>query len=139
MQFAKGFPDELRLQINASEVISKKTALQKKGKEFLGLCPFHNEKTPSFTVNDQKGFYHCFGCGAHGDIIGFVINSEGLDFKEAVVKLANDFNIPIPIIRKEEQKFVDERESKLARKYQLLEEITNFLAKISLNIRARKL
>lgn len=59
MRFAKDFPDELIDQIQISDIVSKKVALKKKGKEFGGLCPFHNEKTPSFTVNDHKGFYHC--------------------------------------------------------------------------------
>lgn len=91
MQFSKSFPDELRSQINTSDVVGKKVALKKKGKEYSGLCPFHNEKSPSFSVNDQKGFYHCFGCGAHGDIIGFTMQIEGLGFKDAIVKLANDY------------------------------------------------
>lgn len=129
MQFAKDFPDELRLQILASEVVGKKVALKKKGKEFGGLCPFHNEKTPSFTVNDQKGFYHCFGCQAHGDIITFVRNTQGLDFKEAVIKLANDFNIPIPIIKKENQAIEDERQQQITRDYLILEKTMQFFHK----------
>lgn len=67
MIFPKDFPDKLRSTILTSEVVGKKVKLKQRGKEFHGLCPFHNEKTPSFTVNDQKGFYHCFGCGAHGE------------------------------------------------------------------------
>lgn len=129
MQFAKEFPDELRLQILASEVVGKKVALKKKGKEFGGLCPFHNEKTPSFTVNDQKGFYHCFGCGAHGDIITFTRNIEGLDFKEAVIKLANDHNIAVPVIKKENQPFEDQRLQQLERQYLLLQKIAEFFQK----------
>ena len=63
---------ELRDSIDLSRIISRKVKLQKRGNNFLGLCPFHNEKTPSFNVNDQEGFYHCFGCGAHGDVISFI-------------------------------------------------------------------
>ena len=100
MYFPQDFPDKLRSSILVSEVIGKKVALKKKGKEYSGLCPFHNEKSPSFTVNDQKGFYHCFGCQAHGDIISFEMNKEGLEFKEAVIKLANDFSIEIPLTKK---------------------------------------
>ena len=57
--------------------------LTRKGREYLGLCPFHNEKTPSFTVSDDKNFYHCFGCGAHGDVFTFLVEKEGLSFPEA--------------------------------------------------------
>jgi DNA primase len=96
--FHKDFSDKLRSSILASEVVGKKVILKQRGKEFTGLCPFHNEKTPSFTVNDQKGFYHCFGCQEHGDIIGFVMKSDGMDFKSAVICLANDFGIEIPKI-----------------------------------------
>jgi DNA primase len=126
IRFATDFPDELRLQIQTSEVVSKKVALKQKGKEHSGLCPFHNEKTPSFTVNDQKGFYHCFGCGAHGDIISFIMNTQGLEFKETVLKLASDYNIPVPIIKPENQKQDDFRQQKVTRQFQLLEEINKF-------------
>ena len=67
------FLDELRARITVSELIATKVKLVRRGREATGLCPFHNEKTPSFTVNDEKGFYHCFGCGAHGDIISFIM------------------------------------------------------------------
>jgi DNA primase len=123
MRFAKEFPDDLRLQIPTSDVISKKVILKKRGSEYSGLCPFHNEKTPSFTVNDQKGFFHCFGCGAHGDIIGFVMQQDGLDFKDAVIKLANDYNITIPFIKTEKGK---ETENKTTRQYLLLETACQF-------------
>ena len=129
MQFAKDFPDELRSQILTSDVVSKKVSLKQKGREFSGLCPFHNEKTPSFTVNDQKGFYHCFGCGAHGDIISFTINTEGISFKEAVIKLANDHNIAIPVIKKVYSKDEDIRQKKLDRQYGILEKICSFFQK----------
>ncbi len=128
-RFAKDFPDELRLQIPTSDVVSKKVALKQKGKEHSGLCPFHNEKTPSFTVNDQKGFYHCFGCGAHGDIITFIKNIEGLDFKESVLKLANDYNIPVPIIKPENQSKEDARQKKLEKQYSILSTISQFFEK----------
>lgn len=119
MRFTRDFPDILRANILPSQVISKRVKLKKNGKEYQGLCPFHNEKTPSFTVNDQKGFYHCFGCGAHGDIISFLINNEGLDFKDAVIKLANDFSIAIP----QEKNFSQEKEDKIKVDFRILEEI----------------
>jgi DNA primase len=124
MQFSKSFPDELRSQINTSDVVGKKVALKKKGKEYSGLCPFHNEKSPSFSVNDQKGFYHCFGCGAHGDIIGFTMQIEGLGFKDAIVKLANDYSIKIPIIVNEEQD--QKQQEKVDQDYLLLETVCQF-------------
>ncbi len=124
MLFPKDFPEKLRSSILASEVVGKKVRLKARGKEFQGLCPFHNEKTPSFTVSDQKGFYHCFGCQAHGDIISFVMNVEGLDYKDAVKKLADDFGIPIPQVRMDVVK-----EDKLERSYLLLEKICQFFEK----------
>jgi len=95
----RDFTDKLRSLIPISEIIGKKVKLKQKGKDFIGLCPFHNEKTPSFTVNDQKGFYHCFGCQAHGDIISFVMNNEGLQYKEAVLKIANQYGIEVPAFK----------------------------------------
>ncbi len=124
MLFPKDFPDQLRSTILTSEVVGKKVKLKFRGKEFYGLCPFHNEKTPSFTVNDQKGFYHCFGCAAHGDIIGFVMNVEGLDYKDAVEKLATDFGIPIPQVT-----FNPAFEEKLERDYSILEKTCQFFEK----------
>lgn len=119
--FSKDFPDKLRSMILPSQVVGKRVKLKQSGHEYLGLCPFHNEKTPSFRVYDQKGVYHCFGCGAHGDIISFKMNIEGLDFKAAVEGLANDFSIEIPRIK------IDEKQvNNLDRAYLLLTEITNF-------------
>ena len=124
MRFAKDFPDELIDQIQISDIVSKKVALKKKGKEFGGLCPFHNEKTPSFTVNDHKGFYHCFGCGAHGNAINFVMQTDGLDFKEAVIRLAENNGIIIPYIKEEFQDIEKEEETK--KEYLLLEKACQF-------------
>ncbi len=76
MAFPPQFLDELRARISVSEVIAPKVRLTRRGRESTGLCPFHKEKTPSFTANDDKGFYHCFGCGAHGDIISFTMATE---------------------------------------------------------------
>lgn len=99
MNFTKDFPDKLRSQISISDIISKKVRLKKQGKNFSGLCPFHNEKSPSFSVNEQKGFYHCFGCHAHGDIITFTMETEGLQFKDAIIKLAEEYRIEIPYVQ----------------------------------------
>ncbi len=97
MAFPPGFLDELRARLSLSDVVGRKVSLKRKsGSEYAGLCPFHNEKTPSFTVNDKKGFYHCFGCGEHGDAVGFVMKTEGLSFPESVEKLAREVNLPVP-------------------------------------------
>ncbi len=124
MRFPKDFPDKLRSQILVSEVIGKKVKLKLRGKEFTGLCPFHNEKSPSFTVNDLKGFYHCFGCQAHGDVVSFVMQSEGLEFPDAIKKLADDHGIEIPQV-----KFDVVREEKVDRDYLILEKISEFFEK----------
>ncbi|NBO19957.1 MAG: DNA primase, partial [Proteobacteria bacterium] len=79
-----------------SEVIGRRLPLKKHGREYQGLCPFHNEKSPSFTVNDDKGFFHCFGCGAHGDAIEFVRRFDRLSYPEAVEQLARDAGLPLP-------------------------------------------
>lgn len=122
--FPKDFPEKLRSSILVSEVVGKRVKLKQRGPEFSGLCPFHNEKSPSFTVNDAKGFYHCFGCAAHGDLIGFVMNSEGLEFRDAVVKLADEFGIAIPKV-----KFDETKENRLERDYLILEKATQFFEK----------
>src|SRR5476649_1173641 len=97
MAFPPGFLDELRARVSLSDVVGRKVALKRKsGAEYSCLCPFHNEKTPSFTVNDKKGFYHCFGCGEHGDAVGFVMKTEGMSFPESVEKLARDVGLPVP-------------------------------------------
>ncbi|HEY4165225.1 MAG TPA: DNA primase [Reyranella sp.] len=97
MAFPPGFLDELRARVSLSDVVGRKVALKRKNaSEYAGLCPFHNEKTPSFTVSDKKGFFHCFGCGEHGDAVGFVMKTEGLSFPESVEKLAREVGLPVP-------------------------------------------
>ena len=88
--------DELRARVTLSGVISRTTRLTKAGREFKACCPFHNEKTPSFTVNDEKGFYHCFGCGAHGDVIRWMTDQRGLSFMDAVKELASEAGMDVP-------------------------------------------
>jgi DNA primase len=86
----------LRDKISIVEVVSQKVSLQKKGREYTGCCPFHSEKTPSFYVNPQKGFYYCFGCGAKGNIFNFYMEIYRYSFKESVIELAKQFNITLP-------------------------------------------
>lgn len=96
MSFTPAFLEELRDRIRISEIVGGKVKLIRRGREHTGLCPFHNERTPSFTVNDDKGFYHCFGCGAHGDAIAFLTEAEGLSFRDAVERLAAKAGLPLP-------------------------------------------
>ena len=90
------FLEELRERLPISEVVGRRIPLRRKGREFEACCPFHKEKTPSFFVNDDKEFYHCFGCGAHGDIISFVMHFDNLPFPEAVERLAADAGMEVP-------------------------------------------
>jgi len=90
------FLDELRARTQLSAVIAPTVKLLKAGREYKACCPFHSEKTPSFTVNDEKGFYHCFGCGAHGDAIRFLTDARGLPFIDAVRELAGKAGLNLP-------------------------------------------
>src|SRR5260370_41221189 len=89
MRFTPEFLDELRARLPVSEVVGKRVKLKKAGREWRGLSPFQQEKTPSFFANDQKGFYHDFSSGKHGDIISFLMETEGVGFAEAVERLAS--------------------------------------------------
>jgi DNA primase len=95
MTISQNTIEQIKTNILPSQLVGRYVVLKKQGERYAGLCPFHAEKTPSFTVNDQRGFYHCFGCGAHGDIISFVAEKEGLSFTEAVAKLASELGIEI--------------------------------------------
>jgi len=91
-----GFTEKLKEVVRVSDVVSRQVKLTKKGKDHFGCCPFHKEKTASFSVNDDKKFYHCFGCGATGDIITFVERTQNLSFLDAVKHLAHEYHIPLP-------------------------------------------
>jgi DNA primase len=105
MTLSPAFLDELRARTTLSAVIAPSVKLLRAGREWKACCPFHNEKTPSFTVNDDKGFYHCFGCGAHGDAIRFLTDHRGLPFMDAVKELAGKvgMDVPAPDPRAKEQ------------------------------------
>ena len=96
MAFPPGFLDELRARVSLADLVGRRVRLVRRGREHSGLCPFHNEKTPSFYVVEDKGFFHCFGCGAHGDAIGFVMRADNLDFIEAIERLAGEAGIAVP-------------------------------------------
>src|SRR3954447_26046424 len=96
MRFTPQFLDELRARLPVSEVVGRRVKLKKAGREWKGLSPFQQEKSPSFTVNDQKGFYHDFSSGKHGDIISFLMETEGVGFTEAVERLASMAGLQLP-------------------------------------------
>ena len=103
MRYTPQFLDELRARLPVSEVVGKRVKLTKAGREWKGLSPFNKERTPSFTVNDQKGFYHDFSSGKHGDIFGFVMETEGVTFPEAVERLAHMAGMPLPVVSREDE------------------------------------
>jgi len=117
MRFEPHFLDEIRARLPVSQVVGSKVVLKKKGREFAGLSPFKTEKTPSFFVNDQKGFYHCFASGEHGDIFTFLIKTEGLSFPEAVERLATEAGVAMPVATQRDP----EREDRRKRLYELME------------------
>jgi DNA primase len=96
MSLSPQFLDELRSRTLMSALVGKSLKITKAGREFKGCCPFHNEKTPSFYVNDEKGFYHCFGCSAHGDAIRWMTDQRGLGFMDAVKELADAAGMEVP-------------------------------------------
>jgi DNA primase len=124
MRFTPHFLDELRARLPVSEVVGKRVKLKRAGKEWKGLSPFHQEKTPSFTVNDQKGFYHDFSSGKHGDIFGFVMETEGVGFSEAVERLASMAGVPLPAATPEAARYEQRRRTL----YDVMDLATKFFA-----------
>lgn len=120
MSVPKRFLDDLRSRITLSEIIGQKLRLTRAGREYKACCPFHKEKTPSFYINDEKGFYHCFGCGAHGDAYGFLTQHDNLSFIDAVEMLAAQAGMAVPQPNPEERQRA-EKEKDL---YSLLDETT---------------
>ena len=122
MNISSRFLDELRDALPPSAVIGRRVRLSRAGREYKACCPFHNEKTPSFYVNDDKQFYHCFGCGAHGDIIGFVMDHDNLPFHEAVESLAGEAGLQVPRPSREEA----QKQEKAKSLYDLMERAARF-------------
>ena len=109
--YDKNFTDELRARLSIVDVVSRRVPLTKKGQNYWGCCPFHNEKTPSFSVNEDKGFYHCFGCGEHGDIISFTMKSENVGFVDAIKELAEMAGLKLPEFKPRDPAVVQREES----------------------------
>lgn len=122
MKFPPSFLDEIRARLPVSAIVGRRVKLKKQGREWRGLSPFNAEKTPSFYVNDQKGFYHCFSSGKHGDIFRFMMETEGLPFPEAVERLAGEAGVPMPVISREEER----REELRSSLYDVMEAATAF-------------
>ena len=108
----ESFKEQVRQAADIVSVVSETVDLKKKGRRFWGCCPFHSEKTPSFTVNPEKGFFHCFGCGAGGDVFTFVMKRDHVSFVEAERILANKYGIPIPEPEKTAEEIRREQEEK---------------------------
>ena len=125
MLLAPAFLDELRARTLLSALVGRSIKLQRAGREFKACCPFHDEKTPSFYVNDEKGFYHCFGCGAHGDAIRFLTESRGLNFVDAVKELADAAGMSLPA----PDRIARERTEKTPALYEIMERASNWFAR----------
>ena len=91
-----GFVQELLSRVDIVDVVGRHVELKRSGANHMGLCPFHAEKSPSFSVNAAKQFYHCFGCGAHGDAIGFLMEHSGASFRDAVSELSQPLGMAVP-------------------------------------------
>jgi DNA primase len=123
MTISPRFMEELRNRLTLSDLIGRKVRLARAGREFKGCCPFHNEKTASFYVNDDKQFYHCFGCGAHGDAIGFAMQHDNLSFIEAIKELAGEAGMEVPQQSPQDVKKAEERKTL----HSLMEEVTRWM------------
>src|SRR5579875_1859662 len=96
MRFDERFLEEIKARLRPSDVIGRTVKLRRQGREYVGLSPFTKERTPSFYVNDEKGFFHDFSSGKHGDLISFLQETERLSFPEAVERLAGEAGVPLP-------------------------------------------
>ena len=123
MSIPPRFMDEIRNRLTLSEIIGRRLSIQRAGREFKACCPFHGEKTPSFTINDDKQFYHCFGCGAHGDVIGFVMQHDNLSFIDAVEMLSAEAGLEMP---KPDPRAIEKAE-KAKGLHELMDEATRFM------------
>lgn len=119
------FLDEIRSRLTLSDIIGRRVKVTRAGREYKACCPFHHEKSPSFTINDDKQFYHCFGCGAHGDVVGFVMRHDNLSFIDAVEMLAAEAGLQVPKQSPQEVRKAQKQKDI----YALVEEGTRFFEK----------
>ncbi len=122
MSIDRRFLDELRERVPLSDMIGQRIKITRAGNEYKACCPFHKEKTPSFYINDQKGFYHCFGCGAHGDVLSFKMRYENVGFMDAVEGLASRAGMEVPQPNEQERQKYDR--AKIL--YDILEDATQW-------------
>ncbi len=109
-RFSDEWIEQVKSSVDIVEIIGRRIELKQSGQNYLGLCPFHSEKTPSFSVNAEKQFYHCFGCQTGGNVINFIMETEHLSFPEAVTQLAEEKGIPVPAVSAQEQQKEAQRE-----------------------------
>jgi len=123
----QSFIDDLLARTDIVELIDNRVRLKKAGKNYQACCPFHNEKTPSFTVSPDKQFYHCFGCGAHGNALGFVMEYDGLEFVDAVEELASRHGLDVPRETRDHHQTGQAAAPRVDRSlYQLMEQVCRF-------------
>ena len=120
----QAFIDDLLARVDIVDIVDKRVKLRKTGKNYSGLCPFHQEKSPSFSVEPDKQFYYCFGCGAGGNAVGFVMNYENVDFPQAVETLAGEYGLDVP--REASSKAEQQRQSENTRLLELLERASKY-------------
>lgn len=125
MSFPRAFLQDLQDRLVLSDIIGSRVKVTRAGREFKACCPFHKEKTPSFTINNEKGFYHCFGCGAHGDAIKFVQEHDNLSFMETIELLAAQAGMQVPQQTPEDRQKAEEQKTL----YDLIEAVTAFYEK----------
>ncbi len=127
LRYDDKFIETLKSRIILSDVIGKRLTIIHRGRNKVALCPFHHEKTPSFNIDDQRNFYHCFGCGESGDVISFLMKTDGLSFAEAVEKLAEDYDVPLP--QRVTNASVDIIDKEIVTLYKINEEACSFFEK----------
>jgi len=122
----RDFIDDLLSRTDVVEVVDSRVKLKKAGKNYQACCPFHNEKSPSFTVSQDKQFYHCFGCGAHGNAISFIMEFDRLEFVEAIEDLARYHGLEVPREKGSRPAMSEEKKQQLQDDYTLMEQVTRF-------------
>lgn len=122
VRYSEPLIDEIKLNNDIVDTISQYVILKRSGRNFLGLCPFHKEKTPSFSVSPDKQIFHCFGCGVGGDVIGFICKIENINYREAIELLAEKAGIQLPTSDNEQE---NKREQLKQKVYEINQIIAN--------------
>ena len=126
--YTKGSVERVKDAVDMVELVGARTDLRRVGSRFTGLCPFHEERTPSFSVNAEHRLYHCFGCGASGDAISFVRETEGLDFREAIEFLAERYRVELE--REQEDPEAEQRRKRRERLLRLVERTAAYYERV---------